>query len=84
MLFRSGFSSEAVWIGRDEMKLAPWLMVALVCEGVCSDFINRRPMGRSRIKSIPTFGSLLGSLEVVSFSGGGGPMFWIALSFLFC
>ena len=70
MLFRSGLSSEAVCIERADMKLAPWFRVARVCDGVCSVFISRRPRGKSRKKSIPTFGVLLGSFEVVSFSGG--------------
>ena len=70
MLSRSGFSSEAVCIARAERKLAPWLRLALVCEGVCSVFISRRPSAKSSKKSLPSRGEFV--WFPVDVSGPGG------------
>ena len=41
-----------------------------MCGGVCSVFVSRRPVAKSRKKSIPSSGALLGLSEVVSCPGG--------------
>ena len=79
IFFRKGFRPAAVCTDLDDRKMALWFILALVCEGVCSVWVDSLHNTKSRRKSPPASGGIL--FPKVSGSEGRFPVSrWVLFS----